>query len=30
VKHLCSAMGAQVHLESEVGVGSTFTLELPA
>lgn len=30
VKHLCSAMGAQVHLESELGVGSTFTLELPA
>ncbi len=30
VKHLCSAMHAQVHLESEPGVGSRFTLSLPA
>lgn len=29
VKHLCSAMRAQVRLESEPGVGSRFILDLP-
>ncbi|MSP56177.1 MAG: histidine kinase [Myxococcales bacterium] len=30
VKHLCSAMSAEIHFESQPGVGSRFTLRLPA
>ena len=30
VKHLCAAMGGGVSVRSAVGVGTTFTVMLPA
>ncbi len=28
-KQICDAMGGDIHLQSEVGIGSTFTVVFP-